>query len=79
MVSRNGTYFNNLYDLNMKIHTCVRDAKLMDLAELQAVDTRAKTLQANIVDDESGLSEAKEKEEVETPKKSRKKKKEEDV
>lgn len=31
----------------MKIHNCVRDAKLMELAELQAIDDRAKAVQAN--------------------------------
>lgn len=60
----------------MKIHTCVRDAKRMELNELEAINRNVVSVQANIVEDESEPSEVKE---VETPKKSRKKKKEEDL
>lgn len=60
----------------MKIHTCVRDAKRMELNELEAINRNVVSVQANIVEDESEPSEVKE---VETPKKSRKKKKEEDI
>lgn len=60
----------------MKIHTCVRDAKRMELNELEAINRSVISVQANIVEDESESSEVKE---VETPKKSRKKKKEEDL
>lgn len=60
----------------MKIHTCVRDAKRMELNELEAINRNVVSVQANIVEDESEPSEVKE---VETPKKSRKKKKEENL
>ncbi len=62
----------------MKIHTCVRDAKRMELSELEAINRNVVEVQAaNIVENESEHSETRE--ETETPKKSRKKKKKEDV
>lgn len=63
----------------MKIHTCVRDAKRMALSELEAINRDVVEVQATkIVEDGTEHSETQEKE-AETPKKSRKKKKEEDI
>lgn len=57
----------------MKIHTCVRDAKRMELSELEAINRNVTHVQADIQED----GEKSEIQEAEAPKKSRKKKKEE--
>lgn len=59
----------------MNIHTCVRDAKLMELAELQAIDNRARAVQANIEPNEQRIQETKVEEKTDTPQKPRPKKK----
>lgn len=63
----------------MKIYNCVRDAKLMELAELQAVDKRARAVQSNIQFNEPEQSAPEAEETVKAPKKARAKKKKEGV
>ena len=63
----------------MKIHNCVRDAKLMELVELQAIDKRAKAVQATTHSNESKQSDVEPQKSVETPQKARSKKKKEEV
>lgn len=74
--SRNDcTYLYNLYDIKMKIHTGVRDAKRMELAELEAMNRSVIAVQATTSDEREEMP-------VEVPeeaKKPRKKKKEADV
>lgn len=62
----------------MKIHTCARDAKRMELSELEAINRNVVEVQATkIVENESEHSEPQE--ETEAPQKPRKKKKEKDI
>lgn len=63
----------------MKIHNCVRDAKLMELAELQAIDERVRAVQANTQPYEQELPAKEAEEENYSPQKSRAKKKKERV
>ena len=55
----------------MNIHTCVRDAKLMELAELQAIDNRARAVQANIEPNEQRIQETKVEQKTDPPQKPR--------
>lgn len=70
----------------MKIHTCIRDAKRMELSELEAINRKAAQVQAtpevptveqkiesDVIEEEVKVQE------VESPKKARKKKKETDI
>lgn len=67
----------------MKIHTFVRDAHSMEINELEAINRRVRAVQATPQPDENERTEhepAQEAEEnLEVPKKARKKKKEEGI
>lgn len=63
----------------MKIHNCVRDAKLMELAELQAIDERIRAVHADTQPYEQELPAQKAEETIDAPQKSRAKKKKERV
>lgn len=63
----------------MKIHTCIRDARRMELSELEAINRNVVEVQANIVENGNEDSETQEAKETETAKKTRKKKNKEGV